>query len=178
MSKKLYVLTGVGLAVTAASAGLALASADGGPIVRTPEQTIMVPNALEATTMHFEPAAVTVKSGGTVTFVNSESDEPHTVTVVNRAELPRTQAQVENCAACRLALGHLKNPRDPENSPIKTYVLDKGAKGFDTRGDSVFLAPKGPHKRATVTVTAPAGTTLYYLCAVHPWMQGQITVTG
>jgi plastocyanin len=178
MRKRFYVLTGLGFAVAAISAGLAVASATGGPIVRTPEQNIMVPNALEASTMHFEPGAVSVKSGGTVTFVNSESDEPHTVTVVNRAELPRTQAQVENCAACRLALGHLKNPRDPENSPIKTYVLDKGAKGFDTRGDSVFLAPKGPHKRATVTVTAPAGTTLYYLCAVHPWMQGQITVTG
>jgi hypothetical protein len=55
-------------------------------------------------------------------------------------------------------------------------VLDKGQKGFDTRGDSLFLAPAGPHKRATVVVSAPAGTTLYYVCAVHPWMQGEIVV--
>ena len=46
-----------------------------------------------------------------------------------------------------------------------------------TLGDSIALAPKGPHKTATVVVSAPAGTTLYYVCAIHPWMQGEIKVT-
>jgi len=27
-------------------------------------------------------------------------------------------------------------------------------------------------------VTAPAGTTLFYICAIHPWMQGIINVTS
>ena len=26
--------------------------------------------------------------------------------------------------------------------------------------------------------SAPAGTTLSYVCAVHPWMQGSIVVTS
>jgi plastocyanin len=28
----------------------------------------------------------------------------------------------------------------------------------------------------TATVTAPPGATLQYLCAIHPWMQGEIAV--
>jgi plastocyanin len=41
----------------------------------------------------------------------------------------------------------------------------------------VFLTSKGPHKQATVVISAFAGTTLYYICALHPWMQGKIVVT-
>ena len=85
---------------------------------------------------------------------------------------------MNNCKACRLALGHLKDPQHPDTSPVKTYILNQGKPGFNTRGDSLALAPAGPHKQAKVQVTAPAGTTLYYLCAIHPWMQGTIVVTG
>jgi hypothetical protein len=28
-----------------------------------------------------------------------------------------------------------------------------------------------------IKVTAPAGTTLYFMCAVHPWMQAKLVVT-
>jgi plastocyanin len=40
-------------------------------------------------------------------------------------------------------------------------------------GDSLFQAPG---KNVSAVVSAPAGTTLYYLCAIHPWMQGKIVV--
>ena len=177
MRKRWYVVTALGLLAAAVSAGLAVASGQGGPIVRTPETILFVPNALSGTTMHFEPGAVSVKSGGSITFIDVEMDEPHTVTVINQSEEPRTAAQVNNCKGCALALAHLKDPKHPDSSPIKTYVVNKGQPGFDTRGDSLFLAPGGPHKHATVVVSAPAGTTLYYVCAVHPWMQGSINVT-
>jgi len=171
------VVTALGLRAAAVSAGLALAAGQGGPIIRTPEPTSFVPSALEASTMHFEPGAASVKSGGSITFMDVEKDEPHTVTVINRSEEPRTPAQVNNCKACALALGHLKDPKHPDTSPIKTFVLNKGQAGFDTRGDSLLITPGGPHKHATVVVSAPAGTTLYYVCAIHPWMQGSINVT-
>jgi plastocyanin len=174
----LLALVALAGAVAAAAASGGSSAPSKGPIVRTPETILFVPNALSGTTMRFSPGTVSVRSGGTVTFVDSESDEPHTVTLINRSEEPRNAKQVNNCKACRLALGHLKNPRNPESSPIKTYVLDKGKAGFDERGDSVFLAPAGPHKHATVTVSASPGTTLYYVCAIHPWMQGSIIVTG
>ena len=39
------------------------------------------------------------------------------------------------------------------------------------KGDSWFT---GETKGATTQeVTAAAGTTLYFMCAVHPWMHGQ-----
>ena len=38
-------------------------------------------------------------------------------------------------------------------------------------------APAKPaHKQISIKVTAKPGTTLYFLCAVHPWMQGKIVV--
>src|SRR5437763_7377418 len=134
MRKRWYVLPVLGLVAAAVSASLALAAGQGGPIVRTPETTIFVPNALEGSTMHFEPGAVSVKSGGSITFIDVETDEPHTVTVINKSEEPRSSKQVQDWKACRLALGHLKDPKHPDTSPIKTFVLNKGQAGFDTRG--------------------------------------------
>jgi plastocyanin len=178
MRRKWYLATALGLAVAAVTAGVALAASRGGPVVRTPETYIFIPNGLNGTTMHFEPGAISVKSGATITWINSQSDEPHTITIVKKSERPRTQAQADNCSGCRLALGHLKDPKHPDTSPVKTFVLDVGAKGFDTRGDSLLIVPAGPHKKATTVVSAPAGTTLYYICALHPWMQGSIAVTS
>src|SRR5207248_3766772 len=126
-----FLLLALIAAVAAVAAGIATAGSSGsaapskGPIVRTPEQNLFVPNALFGSTMRFSPGTVSVRSGGTITFVDSESDEPHTVTIINRSEEPRTIGQVMNCKGCRLALGHLKDPRHPDTSQIAHFVLDK-----------------------------------------------------
>src|SRR5204862_4969365 len=101
-------------------------------------------------------------------------------TIVPKASLPKTVAQVENCSICqRLATPHLKNPKAPpdQNNPIVHFVLNKGAAGLDEVGDSIAVLPQGLHRSISIQVTAPAGTTLDFLCAVHPWMQGRIRVT-
>ena len=36
----------------------------------------------------------------------------------------------------------------------------------------------GTYTPLTIKVTAPAGTTLNFMCAVHPWMQGVLHVVG
>jgi hypothetical protein len=96
--------------------------------------------------------------------------------VAKKADLPSSFADMENCKACQVASHHLKNPQD-ENSGIKTYVLNKGKPGLDTFGDSVAVGPRNTrHAKITAVVSAPAGTTLYFLCVVHPWMQGKIVV--
>ncbi len=41
-------------------------------------------------------------------------------------------------------------------------------------GDSAFIAPG--QKSFKFKVTAKKGSKLFYYCAVHPWMQGKITV--
>ncbi len=42
-----------------------------------------------------------------------------------------------------------------------------------TAGDSIFIAPG---QNSSIKVTADKGSRLRYFCAVHPWMQGKITV--
>ena len=45
------------------------------------------------------------------------------------------------------------------------------------KGDSWFTGErKGTHDVAKVT--AKAGTTLYFICAIHPWMQGSVKVVA
>jgi hypothetical protein len=57
-----------------------------------------------------------------------------------------------------------------QNAPLQVDALgdDKQA------GDSEFIAPG--QKRVAFQVTAKKGSVLPYYCAVHPWMQGKITV--
>jgi hypothetical protein len=59
--------------------------------------------------------------------------------------------------------------------------VEAGAEGWDTegtlteRGDSWFT---GMRRGASIVqrVTAPAGTTIHFISALHPWMQGSIFV--
>jgi plastocyanin len=131
--------------------------------------------------MAFSPGTVTVKSGGSLTFKfgGMKSMEPHTLTIMKQSEMPKTGAQIENCTACqRYATPHLQNPEAPpgESNPIVHWTIDKGKPGLDTVGDSIAIQNPGQQSHITVKVTAAAGATLYFLCAVHPWMQGKIIV--
>jgi plastocyanin len=128
-------------------------------------------------------ARTTVASGGTVKVVNKGSIAagPHTVTLLKPSAMPKTLRKAELCfefkGACSpLAAAH---QLDPETMEPKVALYDAGAEGFDTlgdektAGDSVFFAPG---KGTSFKVTAKAGSVLPYFCAVHPWMQGKITV--
>jgi plastocyanin len=129
-----------------------------------------VPNQLIQSTFGFSPGAINVSQGQTVTWVDRDvADEPHTVTIVDQSDLPTTVEEVFECGApgepCGDALAALFGGN--------TQVVDVGAPGLDTPGDSLLFFDGGS---ISAKVTAPAGTTLYYLCAIHPWMQGSITV--
>jgi plastocyanin len=165
---------------------LAVASTgQAGPVVKTPGGPVFQVNGIAGEKAAFSPSTIKVKSGGTITFQDTTpgGHDAHTVTVLTSAsELPKLADFLGNCAVCKLASAHLKDPRNPQKG-VKAYVLrggkpSAGPAQFTGRGDSVVIAPKGPHKSAVVTVTAPAGKTLYFFCAIHPWMQGKIVVTG
>jgi plastocyanin len=161
--------------------GFALASSSSGAVtVKTFAADKVAINKYLRNDLQFKPGTVTVKSGGTLRFTYGDREqEPHTLTIVPKAQLPKTVQQVENCSVCqRYATPHLKNPRaqpGPGN-PIIHWTLNQGQPGLDTIGDSLAIQP-GAHKTISAVVSAPAGTTLYFVCAVHPWMQGKIVVT-
>ena len=121
---------------------------------------------------HFTPQVLTVKSGATVKLANkAKTEDPHTISLVKKSQLPKTAKQAFNCAACNAFFGaHEVNEQTGE--PGKP-VVDVGQPGYDQPGDSMVIAPKG---KISFKVSAKKGTTLYYLCAIHPWMQGKIKV--
>jgi hypothetical protein len=122
-----------------------------------------------------------VRSGGTITIVNNAAMEgPHTFSVVAKKDLPRTVAQINNCKVCMtVAQEHGADPNS--QAPPKFMFTDNGQgtntpPNVDRPGDSAFIPPvKGA--KVTLKVTAKPGTTLYFLCAVHPWMQAKLIVT-
>jgi plastocyanin len=129
-----------------------------------------VPNALIQSTFRFSPGQVEADSGQTLTWVDEDraAEEPHTVTLVDEADLPTDVEEVFGCQA----------PGEPCGDALAAHfgggpVIDVGSPGLDAPGDSLlFFAGES----ISATISAPAGSTLFYLCAIHPWMQGSIIV--
>jgi plastocyanin len=174
-------LTGAVLATSGLAVALNAALASGGDdrTVNAVGDFKTSINRSFTTTFRFD-RDVTVRPGQTVTWHNEVGGgEMHTITLAaNRAALPSNIDEVMNCGgpgtACEPAAGHV----DDQFNPIPGMdVIDPGNDGLNAVGDSLLLAPMGsPGETISAKVTAPAGTTLFYVCAVHPWMQGRINV--
>ena len=141
----------------------------------------LVPNRYVQDGMRFDKDVYNVKSGGTVVFRMTQAQEgPHTLTVVAPKDLPKTPQQAFNCKICnKLAKAHGADPNS--EAPPKFLYLENGVgqnapPKLDRPGDSGFVPPK---KGATISfkVTAKKGTTLTFMCLVHPWMQAKIKVS-
>jgi plastocyanin len=134
-------------------------------------------NAYVQDDQHWDAGKYTVKSGDTVTLRDKSTEgQPHTLSLIKK--MPKTPAQIMGCEACGpLMEAHQANP---ETGEVGQPLVEAGGDGFDTGGDktapgdSIFLPPKG---KVTFTVTAKKGTTLNFVCAVHPWMLGTIKVS-
>lgn len=128
----------------------------------------------------FQPKNISVTSGSVVRWVdNDESDAPHTVTIADQADLPSTIEELDACFAPGGLCIETIAAHDPglDEVPPFNLVVNTGGPGLDARGDSLlFAGPFGESVEAQVT--APAGSTLSYLCVFHPWMQGSIKVRG
>jgi plastocyanin len=125
-------------------------------------------------TLRFAPGPLDVASGTRVTW-SDETGDPHTISVVAAADVPATIDAVFACPVCGpIVAGHIDLSTNPPTliAPVLGGGPD-GTAGFDGVGDSLLLAPGGT---ASATITAPAGSTLHYICAIHPWMQGTIDV--
>jgi hypothetical protein len=123
----------------------------------------------------------TVKSGGTLKFVQGPiTDGPHTFSVVKKSDLPKTVKQLNNCKVCQ-TLGAAHGADETGQAPPKFQFLENG-KGsqtppsLDQPGDSVLLSGTKTTENAVMKVTAKKGSTLHFMCLVHPWMQGTLQV--
>jgi len=131
------------------------------------------------------PESVTV--GDQLEIVNDTNPKqvgPHTFSLVTKGSLPKTPKARKNCFTPKhiclaVAIWHGFNPKTEQ---ITKNPAKAGAAGWSTagstskKGDSWFTEKKG--ETFSQEVTAAAGSTLYYLCAVHPWMQGKVNVTA
>jgi hypothetical protein len=116
---------------------------------------------------------------------NPKEVGPHTFSLVTKGSLPKTAKQRQNCFTPKhiclaIATWHKFNPKTEEISlnPAKAGPAGWSTMGTATgkKGDSWFTEKKG--SSITQEVTAEVGTTLYFMCAVHPWMHGKVTVTA
>jgi plastocyanin len=141
---------------------------------------------------YFKQGRITVHQGDSVIWRNA-TDEPHSISVVDKADLPSSVADMMSCSVCE-QYGMAHAPSMDANGPVPPFVASLD--GFkvsaasparlDGLGDSIVVAEAGKSYPSTLggtitdtvsaAITAPAGTTLTYFCALHPWMQGTIDV--
>jgi plastocyanin len=173
-------MTALIAAVSLSLVGTALGAGGKGPArakVEINGAESIKPNAYLQISFHFTPGTIPIRSGGTVTLTNNTTDA-HSLSLVTASQVPHTIKQLQNCAACNaIAKSHGINFEGPPAvGPPPIRLVNVGAPGFDTPGDSAVIGPKGRGGPVTFKVTARPGTILNFICFFHPWMEGRFLV--
>ncbi len=180
-----FVVGAMALALTASGAGAAVAAKNGPPpthaTVNAVSKVQFKINRYVKDGLRWQKDVYQVKSGGTLHIVNKAEDGPHSLSVVKKSDLPRTTKQIGQCKICE-TIGQ-QHGADPNSDAPPTFVFvndgigtnDATQVGFDKPGDSVFIGGE-PNASADVKVTAKKGTKLFFMCAIHPWMQAKVIV--
>lgn len=175
------------LAIAASAAALSLAFAGTAAAATPTGVTDTISIELTKGKLKFVgPESVTV--GDQLEIVNKTNPKqvgPHTFSLVTKASQPKTPKARQGCFSPKhiclsIAMWHGFNPKTEKitKNPAKAGPAGWSTLGSITKkGDSWFSGEKkGGH--ISQEVTAAAGTTLYYMCAVHPWMQGKVNVVA
>lgn len=175
--QKLVMITLMAIAMVA-TVSIDMVNADGGKKVDIKGLETFEGNALFLSNLRFAPENIKVDKGDRVTWAdNALTTSPHTITIVEREDVPVNFAEAYICLWDKRILG-VDGPclqfMDAHGGiPPTTPVVNVGRPGLDAAGDSIFLPP---NSSVSAEVTAHPGTTLHYICIIHPWMQGSITV--
>jgi plastocyanin len=181
MSRRKPARVGLAVAVAVLAAAVAVPAFAATAPTRVTQTTVggakFVPNRLMADTMHFKKDVLRIKKGGTITLVD-KTKAPHSFSIVKKRQVPGGVRAVDGCfekGPCgQLAVDHgAINPDTGEEQDPTTPLVNKGKAGFNQPGDSVLIPPGGKTK-----VKVTGGQDMYYICAIHPWMQGKIDVAG
>lgn len=182
--KRLSLVVVSGIALAAFLPGFASAAELPAPTVPPTGKTAVIKMVLGKKGLAFTGPS-TVTQGDELKIVDKTDPRkvgPHTFSLVEASVLPKTKQQQKVCFTknhiCKeIALWHgVKG-----NGPPKSKVVEAGPAGWSTmgnltdKGDSWFTGNK-PGASYEQQLTAEAGTTISYICAVHPEMQGSFKV--
>ncbi len=127
----------------------------------------------------------TIVAGEELTVRNKTNPKqvgPHTFSLVTKGSLPKTPNARKNCFTPKhICMAIAKWHGVKGNGPVKINPVEAGLEGWDMlgsvseTGDSWFTGNKAGTS-LTQKVSATAGTRLYFLCAIHPEMQGSVEV--
>jgi plastocyanin len=175
--KKLVMITVMAIAMVA-TVSIGIVSADGGKKVDIKGLETFEANALFLSNLRFAPEDIKVEKGDKVTWKDDAlTSVPHTITIVDPADLPANFAEAYICNWDKRILGVdgpcLQFIDAHGGIPPTTPVVNVGRPGLDASGDSIFLPP---NSSVSAQITAAPGSVLHYICIIHPWMQGSITV--
>jgi len=126
-----------------------------------------------------------IYAGEELTVLNATNPHkvgPHTFSLVEESLIPKTRKARQRCFTPKhicMAIAHWHGVKG--NGPVKQNPAKAGEPGWDTegnlteKGDSWFTGNK-PKTTFTQVVSAPGGTDITFICAIHPWMHGSIEV--
>jgi hypothetical protein len=136
--------------------------------------------------LRFE-APKTIASGAELEVLNQTNAKkvgPHTFSLVTKGSIPKTPKARQTCfTPNHICMSIAKWHGATANGPVKVNPVEVGLEGWDTlgsltkKGDSWFTGTK-PKASIVQKVSAAAGTTIYFMCAIHPWMHGSIEVVA
>jgi hypothetical protein len=126
-----------------------------------------------------------IYSGEDLTVTNETNPHkvgPHTFSLVTKESIPKTAQQRKVCFTPKHICKAIASWHGVKgNGPVKENPAKAGLPGWDAlgsvteKGDSWFTGEK-PGTSITQVVSAPGETTIYFMCAIHPWMHGSIEV--
>jgi hypothetical protein len=158
----------------------ALAAGDTGEA--NPENTVYIKDGKQG--LRFV-APKYIYSGEELTVLNTTNPHkvgPHTFSLVTQESIPATAKERQVCFTPKHICKAIASWHGVKrNGPVHKNPAKAGAPGWDTlgsvteKGDSWFTGGK-PAASITQSVSAPGGTTIYFMCAIHPWMHGSIEV--
>jgi len=184
--KRLSLVVVSGVALAAFLPGFASAATETAPTVPPTGKTAVIKMVLGKKGLAFT-APKSVTQGDELKIVDQTDPRkvgPHTFSLVEASVVPKTKQQQKVCFTknhiCKeIATWHgVKG-----NGPVKTKLVKAGAPGWSTmgnlteEGDSWFTGTK-PGASFEQQLTAEAGTTISFICAVHPEMQGSFKVNA
>lgn len=163
-----------GAAALAIAAPLASGAPHGGGHGGGHDESGGQPDTLVAKNFQFSPGVVAIKRGHTLTLKNRDSED-HSVSIHKKSQIPDRPQEYQQCyspGGLCLEVFMAHEVDSPSDDPDK-LVVNKGRRGLDRPGDSVWLEPNSTTK---IKVSAQRGKRLNYFCAPHVDMNGVIRV--